>query len=176
MKNVLRTFIAIELDRPIRLILKGIQDQLKKSGADVKWVNPEHIHLTLKFLGDVPTEKIDSLIPILKESFIGLFQTNIKEAQYKDLFRSEKRPNIDYLIDFREEKVNKEWKSFSFELTHLGAFPKPENPKIIWAGVASGQDEIKRIVSTLDDKLHSLGFEKEARDFAPHITLGRLRS
>ena len=106
-ENTLRTFLAIELDDSIRLILKGIQDQLKKSGADVKWVNPEHIHLTLKFLGDVPTEKIDSLISILKESLIGLFQTNIKEAQYKDLSRSEKRPNIDYLIDFREEKVNK---------------------------------------------------------------------
>ena len=69
-ENALRTFLAIELDSPIRSRLKEIQDQLKKSGANVKWVNPKDIHLTLKFLGDVSIEKIDSLIPVLKESFM----------------------------------------------------------------------------------------------------------
>ena len=49
----MRTFIAIELPEQIRTILSNIQDELRQTQADVKWVKPENIHLTLKFLGDI---------------------------------------------------------------------------------------------------------------------------
>ena len=50
---IMRTFIAIELPEEIRSALAALQDQLKASGADVKWVEPQNIHLTLKFLGNI---------------------------------------------------------------------------------------------------------------------------
>jgi len=49
----MRAFIAIEIPENIRSILAKLQDQLKASGADVKWVERQNIHLTLKFLGDI---------------------------------------------------------------------------------------------------------------------------
>jgi 2'-5' RNA ligase len=61
----MRTFIAIKLPQNIRTGLSNIQDELKQTGADVKWVKPDNIHLTLKFLGEIDdslAEKIKSVI------------------------------------------------------------------------------------------------------------------
>ena len=49
----MRTFIAIELPKEIKEYLARVQNKLKASGADVKWVEPANIHLTLKFLGEI---------------------------------------------------------------------------------------------------------------------------
>jgi RNA 2',3'-cyclic 3'-phosphodiesterase len=49
---MIRSFIAIELPEDVREKISRIQAELKKSGADVKWVEPANIHLTLKFIGE----------------------------------------------------------------------------------------------------------------------------
>ncbi|MBI5194770.1 MAG: RNA 2',3'-cyclic phosphodiesterase [Nitrospirae bacterium] len=49
----IRCFIAIELSHEIKSALRSLQDKFKKFGADVRWVHPDNIHLTLKFLGSV---------------------------------------------------------------------------------------------------------------------------
>ncbi len=61
----MRTFIAIDLPQEIKEELARLQALLKKSGADVKWVTPKNIHLTLKFLGEISEDtcaKIASVI------------------------------------------------------------------------------------------------------------------
>ena len=63
----MRTFIAIELGKPVKDALSRLQSELNKSEADVKWVFPENIHLTLKFLGEVKEEKIPKIIQSLKK-------------------------------------------------------------------------------------------------------------
>ena len=49
----MRVFLALDLDEDIKDQLRRLQERLDKIGADVRWVKPEHIHLTMKFLGDV---------------------------------------------------------------------------------------------------------------------------
>ncbi|MBU1905681.1 MAG: RNA 2',3'-cyclic phosphodiesterase, partial [Candidatus Omnitrophica bacterium] len=63
----MRTFIAIELPKEIKQELAKMQEQLKASGADVKWVKPENIHLTLKFLGEIEERKLEQINQILQE-------------------------------------------------------------------------------------------------------------
>lgn len=58
MSQLIRTFIAIPLSGRIKEELLKLQEELKKSQAQVKWVRPEGTHLTLKFLGNVEGEKI----------------------------------------------------------------------------------------------------------------------
>ncbi len=53
----MRTFIALEISEEMKGILGQIESHLKYSGADVKWVKPEIIHLTLKFLGEIDDVK-----------------------------------------------------------------------------------------------------------------------
>ncbi len=63
----IRSFIALELSDETRSELSRIIDSLKEADADVKWVRPGSVHLTLKFLGHVPEEKIGALAQRLKE-------------------------------------------------------------------------------------------------------------
>jgi 2'-5' RNA ligase len=52
-----RLFVAIALPAPVRDALVALASPL----AGVNWTNPEQLHLTLRFLGDVPEEKIESV-------------------------------------------------------------------------------------------------------------------
>lgn len=82
--NYKRLFIAVEFPQHIISILKERQEQIKKSGVDAKWVSPHNIHLTLKFLGKVPAEKIESLSGILDSLFSAQksFQVILSELGY----------------------------------------------------------------------------------------------
>ena len=52
-----RSFIAIELPNELKLALGQLQARLKlESHPWVKWVDPYSIHLTLKFLGNIPIQ------------------------------------------------------------------------------------------------------------------------
>ena len=58
----MRCFIAIDIDEQIRRAIADLQNELRSKvdirKSDVKWVNPENIHLTLKFLGEIKDEQI----------------------------------------------------------------------------------------------------------------------
>jgi len=62
----MRAFIAIELPKAIRDSLTRLEERLKKSGAQVKWVEPQNIHLTLKFLGEVDQQKLEKITEAIK--------------------------------------------------------------------------------------------------------------
>ena len=63
MSERVRAFVAVELPAPVRRVLAGLVQELRGATiAGLKLVDPEGIHLTLKFLGDVPTAKIDSVV------------------------------------------------------------------------------------------------------------------
>jgi RNA 2',3'-cyclic 3'-phosphodiesterase len=49
----LRIFIAVDLGKEMRGRCVTLQETLARSGADVKWVEPESMHVTLLFLGEV---------------------------------------------------------------------------------------------------------------------------
>ncbi len=59
--TTLRAFIAIELPDDIKTHLHTVIQNLRQrvAGPDIKWVAPESIHLTLKFLGHVPTSRVE---------------------------------------------------------------------------------------------------------------------
>jgi 2'-5' RNA ligase len=57
--NTIRAFVALEIAEPIRRkIDREITAKLRKCGVRCSWVRPENIHLTLKFLGDTPSEAV----------------------------------------------------------------------------------------------------------------------
>jgi 2'-5' RNA ligase len=64
---MIRAFLAIEMPETLRANLALVQAELKRSRADVRWVAAGNIHLTLKFFGNVPDEKIDTLALAARE-------------------------------------------------------------------------------------------------------------
>jgi 2'-5' RNA ligase len=67
----IRTFICIELPDEIRDRIGALQDRLKHVSADVSWVRPAKIHLTLKFLGDVGALKIARVCAAVENAIQG---------------------------------------------------------------------------------------------------------
>ncbi len=67
----MRCFIAIEIPEDIRAGLADLQKELAGKvdvhQGDVKWVEPESMHLTLKFLGEIPDNQIVAVCNITKE-------------------------------------------------------------------------------------------------------------
>ncbi|MDH7487665.1 MAG: RNA 2',3'-cyclic phosphodiesterase [Anaerolineae bacterium] len=61
--GTLRTFIAIELDDQVLRALAAVQSKLEAAlpPRSVRWVRPEGIHLTLKFLGDTPAARLEEV-------------------------------------------------------------------------------------------------------------------
>jgi 2'-5' RNA ligase len=58
---MIRSFIAIDLPEATRHGLAAVQEQLKQSGAGVRWVKPGSIHLTLKFLGNIHPAQVEDI-------------------------------------------------------------------------------------------------------------------
>lgn len=144
----MRLFIAIELSEQIRGTLAQIESHLKYAGADVKWVEKDNIHLTLKFLGEVPEEKIEKIKSILDDigKTIKSFELSLKVSEEgSDPFR-------------------------------IGAFPSINNPRVIWVGLDKGAKESIELAGKIDEELSKIGFQKETRPFAAHLTIGRVRS
>jgi 2'-5' RNA ligase len=54
----LRTFLAVEVEKELRSRLIALQETLARSAEDVKWVEPEHLHFTLLFLGEVDEREV----------------------------------------------------------------------------------------------------------------------
>jgi 2'-5' RNA ligase len=68
-----RSFIAIELPEELKLELGRLQASLRVDRPRIKWVDPKGMHLTLKFLGNVPTAKIDAITRAMTESAAKIF-------------------------------------------------------------------------------------------------------
>lgn len=56
-----RMFIAVAVDDAIIARVSALQHALRQAAPRVAWVKPAGMHLTLKFLGDVPTEDVAAL-------------------------------------------------------------------------------------------------------------------
>jgi len=58
---MIRAFIAVELPDALRQEVADLQANLRSTGADVKWVQTNNLHLTLKFLGNVEEAQVPAL-------------------------------------------------------------------------------------------------------------------
>jgi len=68
----IRAFIALELPSEIKTALSDLVSRLRTGyERSVKWVNPEGIHLTLKFLGNIPASKVAAIADVLHMTTAG---------------------------------------------------------------------------------------------------------
>jgi len=140
--TTLRTFIALELTEEVHRQLGQIQDELKKSGADVKWVNPSGIHLTLKFLGQVSLDLIEeikkALDQLAKEH--KSFQLSISQL---GAFPKVEYPRVIWVgIDQGKEKAIELAQGLEQRLINLGFLPekRPFKPHLTLGRVRSNRN------------------------------------
>lgn len=76
----MRCFLAIELPDAIRRELGKLQECLRSVDKAVRWVRPEQIHITLKFLGEVPDAKLPAVcdVPVRAAERFGPFDLEVR--------------------------------------------------------------------------------------------------
>jgi 2'-5' RNA ligase len=138
MSGTIRSFLSFDIeDQRILRRLGEAQAMLANSGADLKLVKPENIHMTVRFLGDIQPPMVDVI---------------------------------------HEEMKQVSFTPFTLELEGLGAFPKPNYPRVVWAGIRKGANELKDVFEQLEPRLRGLGFKPDTKGFSPHLTIARVRT
>ncbi|MFQ6082383.1 MAG: RNA 2',3'-cyclic phosphodiesterase [Candidatus Aminicenantia bacterium] len=135
---MMRLFVAIDLTPEIKNRLLQLIENLKKKKARVKWIIPNGMHLTIKFLGETSPEKLELIKEILA-------------------------------------KISKKFKPFYLILKKTGYFPeKSKKPRVLWVGVEA-DPTLYALKKELEKEFHKIGYLEEAREFIPHLTLGRVK-
>ncbi len=129
----IRTFVAIDVNDEVRRKTARLMRDLS---PEYKWVEPENLHLTLKFLGDVPEEDVADVCRHVERACDGV-------------------------------------ESFPISIEGLGAFPDDDRPRVIWAGVGEGQEELCELHGRIERELKKMRFPEERQTYRPHLTLGR---
>jgi len=138
MPGTIRSFFSFDIeDQTIIRRLAEAQGMLTNTGADLKQVKPQNIHLTVRFLGDISQPMVDAIYEEMKQVSFAPFQT---------------------------------------ELRGLGAFPKLNYPRVVWAGIRKGADELTAVFEQLEPRLRGLGFKPDTKGFSPHLTIARVRT
>ena len=64
---------------------------------------------------------------------------------------------------------------FGIAVEGLGCFPPKGAPRVVWAGISGGAEELSSLSGVVETCLEPVGFQREKRDFVAHVTLGRVR-
>jgi 2'-5' RNA ligase len=68
---MIRAFIAITPPITLQQSMAEVRQVLQRLASSWRWVTPDHIHLTLKFLGNVPDESVPSLLQAIAQASQG---------------------------------------------------------------------------------------------------------
>ncbi len=138
MSEPIRSFIAFDIDSTeVRNKLAKAQTLIVQTGADVRLVETENIHVTMRFLGDISANMVDKIF---------------------------------------EEMKAVQFVPFSIQLKGIGVFPSLSYPRVVWAGITEGTNELRSIYEQLEPRLRVLGFAADDHGFSPHLTIARVRS
>ena len=88
----MRLFVALDLTPEVRAALVALLQKLQRAAADIRWVNPEGLHLTLKFIGEAPPEKLSPI----QEALAGVTSPAPVELDFSSVgyFPNERRPRV----------------------------------------------------------------------------------
>jgi len=127
--QTLRTFIAVELDQELKATLVGIQARLRGAVPPraVRWVQPEGIHLTLKFLGDTPLDKVEHVKAALTRAAgeIPAFTITVDGV---GCFPDARRPRVVWVgVQESSGSLARLWQAVESHVAPLG-FPTEKRP------------------------------------------------
>ena len=132
----IRSFIAIELPKELKQELAQLETQLKVDRQPwVKWVRPDSIHLTLKFLGNIAVDTTVAITRAIEASVRGIkpFHLKVKEL---GVFPNLKRVQVAWVgISGEIDELTRLQKCLESNLTPLGFTPesRPFTPHLTLA-------------------------------------------
>jgi len=142
-----RGFISIDVE-PTEKMHEFI-DELERTGAPLNMVDPNQLHMTVKFLGDTEEDIVDEIVE-------------------------------------KTEFALEPYGPFKIDLKGTGAFPHLGFMKVVWIGSEVSPEEtqsseneefdlLSDIAHRVEEELVPLGFDRDDREFSPHITVARVK-
>ncbi len=154
----MRAFIAIPIPPDIRSLAANIQARLSQVKTDVKWVERNNYHLTLKFLGEVEQNIIENTCQHLETITLGTPKIELKTDQI-GFFPHAKRPRViwlgisgdlpqaNYLVDQIDDYLANEGlepgRKRNFHLT-LGRIRSEKGQKELMATILQLNNELRK--------------------------------
>jgi len=138
MPQSIRSFLCFDIENETVLNrLETTQRRLVQTGADMKLVKTQNIHITIRFIGNTIPAMIEKIFEEMKKILFTPFTVHIKG---------------------------------------LGTFPNLRYPRVVWAGIAEGAEQLRSVFNQIEPKLRDLGFTPDLRGFSPHLSIARVRS
>ena len=153
----LRLFVAVELPADVKAAIGDAIDLLRAAAGQrgLRWVRPEGVHVTLKFLGSVPDSRVGAIITALRD--------NVAEAAIAPF----------------------ELQPYRFGAFHGGRHMPVEsrgtreayhyNLRVVWIGMRGETEALAALAAAVESAIAPLGYPTEKRPFAAHLTLARVR-
>ena len=148
---MIRAFLAVELSQELQTGLATVQQELKHR------IEPEL--------------KRDMRISWTQPASIHLTLKFLDDMDEQA---------IDPLLVVVEQAIGSQI-AVNVPLERLGAFPRPQSPRVLWVGPLENWDrgaEAKRIAEihgAIEQACEGLRFLRETKPFSPHLTLARIR-
>jgi 2'-5' RNA ligase len=121
----IRSFIAIELPSELKLELTQLEAKLKtEKQPGVKWTNPDSIHLTLKFLGNIAADRSREITGAIEAAAQGITPFRLK-AKELGVFPNLRRVQVAWVgISGEVDKLSQLQKRLESNLASLGFTPE----------------------------------------------------
>ena len=148
---MIRAFLAVELSQELRAELATVQQDLKSR------IEPE-------MKRDVRISWAQPASIHLTLKFLGDMDEQV----------------VDPLLVAVEQAIGRQI-PVNVPLERLGAFPRPQSPRVLWVGPSENWErgaEAKRIAEihgAIEQACEGLGFLRETKPFSPHLTLARIK-
>jgi len=172
--EIIRVFIAVSFNQTLTKELRELQNQFKQLSLNASWVKPENIHLTLKFLGNVETNRVSKIFNPIKETALAFSSFNLRLSDL-DIFPNWSQPRIFWIgLDDKEEILKKLKKRLELELSNVGFLRdmKSFSPHLTLARLrtASNKNLLKKEIEKLSVPLDYLIKVSEIKLFQSSLT------
>jgi 2'-5' RNA ligase len=124
---MIRLFIALKIPLHIREEIVKLRQGFLPGTSNYKWEPIEKIHLTLKFIGEIKEESVDSIIK--KISFVKDYNKFECELADFGFFNRSGKPSISFVRLQMDDAINEVVKKLNTELETLGILPEKKDFK-----------------------------------------------
>jgi RNA 2',3'-cyclic 3'-phosphodiesterase len=162
----MRIFIGIDLDPEVRARIERFLEDVEGFAPDARWMRPESLHITLKFIGEQPPERVEAIIERLRRVESRAFE--IRAGGY-GFFPTAKAPRVFWIGVHAGPQLAELAESIDIATAELGIprEDRPYSPHLTLARAGAGRrlgsakgrkaDGPNAIFAVLEKRLAAIG-------------------
>jgi len=134
----MRIFIGIDLDPEVRVRISRFLEGVEGFAPEARWVRPESLHITLKFIGEQPSERVEAITERLRRVEGNAFE--IRAGGY-GFFPTAKAPRVFWIGIHTGPQLAELAESIDIATSELGVprEDRPYSPHLTLARAGAGR-------------------------------------